>query len=160
VARRESDREDLLEEATGLNPCWEFRLHNETVPTVAGFRKNGNLTIYLREGTMFHFDTGGRLRRAYVAGELYRSEGRTISRLRRERTTDSTTLLRKDLGDAELRDWLEREWKILVELLERLENGEYLLLRKRGAESDGIGRLLATLKSIVQSPPRISAPLR
>lgn len=102
MARIEADREDLLREAVALVRRVEFQPLPDQAPIVAGFRATGWLSIYFSPDQMYQFDEQGRLRRSYVDGLLYRTEGHFLAELRRERTAAETTLMRRDLTDDDL----------------------------------------------------------
>ncbi len=106
MAREESDREDLLREATAYGRRAEFRIVGGEHATVffVGLRESG-CSLYVGQDPVYHLDAGDRLRRAYVGGELYRTQGETLARLRRERTESTTDLLRTDLNEDELTDF-------------------------------------------------------
>lgn len=111
MARQESDREDLFAEAIAL-----IR-RVETVPLpiaerpplswFAGWRPDGSLSLYLGPDIVYQWDSEARLRRAYFDSLLYRTQGTTLARLQRERTTTQTRLVRHDLAPAELADFRE-----------------------------------------------------
>lgn len=107
MARQESDREDLFAEAVALTRRIECRLATTTgeLLVMAGFRPTGMFSIYLGPDTVYQFDVDGRLRRAYRTGFLFRTQGTTLARLRRERTATETELLRTDLTDEELHEF-------------------------------------------------------
>jgi hypothetical protein len=105
MPREESNREDLLGEATALVERVEFRLSDQSffgsAPIVAGFRPDGAFSIFFGEDPAYHFNAAGELRRAYRDGLLLKaSAGRLVS-LRRERTATETQLVRHELDDAE-----------------------------------------------------------
>ena len=107
MARHESDREDLMREATALVRRVELALPGRPEHVVCGFHSDGRLSIYFGPDPVYHFDTAGRLRRAYVDGCLYRTQGTTLARLKRVRTPAATELQRHDLSPDELPDFLE-----------------------------------------------------
>lgn len=102
MARSESDREDLLAEAVALVRRAEWRLPGFADLVLLGERDNGWFSIYLGQDRYFQFDADNRLRRAYVAPELFRTQGATLARLIRNRRGDATVLQRTDLSGAEL----------------------------------------------------------
>ncbi|MCA8991681.1 MAG: hypothetical protein KDA88_06870, partial [Planctomycetaceae bacterium] len=106
MARIEEDREDLYAELVTANPRWELELEGSPTPLITGIRPNGVWSVYFHPDRCYHFDANGGLRRAYVEGALYRSEGNTLARLIRQRSDEETTLLRYDLSPAELDDFL------------------------------------------------------
>jgi hypothetical protein len=110
MARHEADREDLWAEAVSLVSRAELMLEGSSEPILAGFRDNGWFSIYFGQDVMLQFTPDGGLRRAYRQGDLYRSQGTTLARLRRQRTAEETTLLRFDLPPDELKEF--RAWMI------------------------------------------------
>lgn len=125
MARHETDREDLFAEAVALTRRLAGRM-SETGPNiVAGFRENGWLSVYLGPDPMYQFDEFGRLRRAFREGLLYRTQGTTLARLRRERTPETTELLRSDLTSGELSEFRQLVYNDLLPLAVALENGSF-----------------------------------
>src|SRR5262245_3342321 len=106
MSRHESDREDLMAEATALRERIALQLGGETEHVVLGFRDNGGWSLYFGSDPVFHFDAAGGLRRAFVDGELYRSQGTTLARLTRTRTDREVQLVRHDLSQGELEEFL------------------------------------------------------
>lgn len=102
MARDESDREDLLAEATALVRRAEWHVPELAGPVLLGERDNGWFSMYLGQDQYYQFDAENRLRRAYVAPVLYRTQGVTLARMIRDRTNDATVLRRIDLSEVEL----------------------------------------------------------
>ncbi len=104
VAQQESDREDLMREATAIVRRAEFSYpgRSKDDPVIAGFRRDGSLAIYFGADPVYQFDEQHRLRRAYASGHLYRTQGQTLARLTRQRSPEETVLLRHDLEPDEL----------------------------------------------------------
>lgn len=102
MARNETDREDLLAEAAALVKRAEWQVPELPGPVLLGERDNGWYSIYLGQDIYYQFDAENRLRRAYVAPALYRTQGVTLARLIRDRTSDATVLRRTDLTATEL----------------------------------------------------------
>jgi hypothetical protein len=102
MARQEADRDDLFAEAVSLIRRWEGRMPACSVPVLAGFKAHGETSFYFEPDRVYHYDTEGRLRRAFIDGLLYRSREDTLTRLRRERTESETALLRSDLTSDEV----------------------------------------------------------
>jgi hypothetical protein len=116
MARQESDREDLMAEATALSERVELEVPGEGEHIVAGFRDDGRWSIYFGSDPVYHFDANGGLRRAFVAGDLYRSQTRTLARLTRTRTDGEVHLIRHDLDPNELERFLS-EMRIRIDRL-------------------------------------------
>jgi len=102
MARVEANREDLMREAVALVRRASFHTSSAGPEIIVGFRQNGWLSIYFGPDPMYQFDEEGRLRRAFVGGLLYRTQGQTLAELRRHRTDRETTLVRRDLDDQSL----------------------------------------------------------
>lgn len=145
MARHETDREDLLVEATALRERVELAVPGEAEPVVAGFRDNGWFSVYFGADPVYHFDKEGRLRRAFVGGNLYRSQARTLARLTRTRTDSATTLIRHDLDAAELDDFLSAMQYRLDRLIAALEQHAVQVVRQVPAEEDLLSRLRRAL---------------
>lgn len=107
MARHESDREDLMREATGLPRRVSLALPGSAEPVVAGFRRSGALSVYFGPDPVYQFDAAGGLRRAYADGFLYRTQGSTLARLERQRSEAAVTLSRHDLAPPELAAFLQ-----------------------------------------------------
>jgi hypothetical protein len=101
MAREEHDREDLLGEATAYVERIEFKIGASAAPVFIGFRRDGAASFYFGADPVFHFNSAQELRRAFVAGLLYRAERGRLVRLRRERTATETRLLRSEVSDDE-----------------------------------------------------------
>lgn len=110
MARHETDREDLYDELSSYAGRWELEMTWLDVPVVAGMRRfnpdqnreDGRLSIYLGPDRVYHFDNENRLRRAYVDGQLFRTQGTTLAVMERHRSVKAITLQRHDLSTAEL----------------------------------------------------------
>ncbi len=101
MAREESDREDLISEATALVDRAAFALQDSADEIVVGFRRDGSPSIYLTPDRVYQFNNAGELRRAYVDGDLYKAERVRLTAMSRERTTRKTALVGRDLTDDE-----------------------------------------------------------
>src|SRR6186997_1242741 len=97
MARRESEREDLLREATALVERAELTLEGSEEPIVVGFRRDGSASFFFGVDPVYQFNAACELRRAFVGGLLYKAErGRLVS-LSRQRTMESVALFRAEL---------------------------------------------------------------
>jgi hypothetical protein len=131
MARNEADREDLMAEAVSLVKRLECQYPPRTECTVVGMNSFGWLFVYLGQDTMYRFDELGRLRRAFVDGLLYRTEGRTLAVLERRRTSNlsesgtamKSELLRRDLTGDQLLAFQQRTRADLKELYDGLTTG-------------------------------------
>ncbi len=97
MARHEADREDLVKEATAYVIRGELLIPDWEQPLFIGFRKTGAFSFYFGPDPVYQFDPQARLRRAFVAGKLYRSQGHILCSMYRHRTETETALMRTDL---------------------------------------------------------------
>ena len=151
MARQEADRDDLFSEATALTTraLWkrfpsrgfqssqlrhgqpEFEVNSSRLDAfdevLIGTRENTWLSVYWDQSWMVQFNEVDRIRRAFVEPDLYRSQGGTMSRLRRRRTPHETALLRHDLNAQELTEFLKglsQRLNETIELIESCRSGE------------------------------------
>lgn len=160
MARTESDREDLMAEAVAMTRRIEVTIPGEQTLIVTGFRANGWLSIYLGPDRMYQFDEQGRLRRAFVNGLLYRTQGATLAQLHRQRTDTETILLRRDLSDAELAEFRLTMLDHLTAFHERLTKQEVVIVRRIPAEDDPLLNDLAVgLDRVLNASEFLAPPL-
>lgn len=129
MARNESDREDLIREATALRNRVEWQVLGEPEPVFAGVRSDGSLSVYFGGDPVYQFSADGGLRRAFVDGFLYRTQGETLARLSRERSTEATVLHRSDLSPDALDQFLARMDDRLSRLEQSLADGSAIRMR-------------------------------
>ncbi len=160
MARHESDREDLMREATALRQRVEFQVPHEADLITAGFRDNGCFSIYVGPDPVFHFDKDSRLRRAFAAGQLYRTQGTTLARLTRVREPNRTDLLRHDLSAEELREFLQTSRCRLAELIDAIDNKRFTVVAQIPADGDVVANAVAAVRRFMQTDdclaPRIA----
>jgi hypothetical protein len=106
MSRRESDREDLLREATALVERVELKLSGKEDSVVAGFRRDGAASFFFGADPVYQFNATGELRRAFVGGLLYKTDGGKLVEMRRERTAKAVELRSRQLDAAETATFL------------------------------------------------------
>lgn len=160
MSRHEADREDLFAEGTALTTRIELVLPGEVEPVVAGCRPTGAWSIYFGGDPCYHFNAEGRLRRAFVSGYLYRTQGETLARLRRERTDEAVVLERTDLRAEELAAFVDAMQERLSSLDHLLANESAVITRREPADSDvkrqlrlAIQMILATREQLAPAIP-------
>lgn len=154
MARHEADREDLFAEARALLRRIEARPTSGDPLIVIGVRSTGWLSIYLGPDLMYQFDAGGRLRRAFSGGELYRTQGTTLARLRRERTDAETTLQRRDLSAEELAEFQQQVQRDVGQLICDLAENRLTILRQEPANDAELqAELLVALRQTMHVTP-------
>ena len=134
--RTESDRDDLMAEAVAMTRRVELTIPGEETLIVTGFRANGWLSIYLGPDLMYQFDEHGRLRRAFVNGLLFRTQGTTLAQLHRQRTDTETILLRRDLSNSELAEFRLALFNRATAFHERLTKREVVIVRQVPVEDE------------------------
>ena len=141
MARQESDREDLLREATALVERAELQIPGESEPVTAGFRKDGSLSLFFGGDPVYQFNTAGELRRAFADGLLYKAErGRLVS-LRRERSEHEVALVRRELTGDETVAFLAAAHQRLLRLGKALQSGQSQLLGQVPADGEAPARV-------------------
>ncbi len=153
MAQQESDREDLFAEAVAFVRKIELSVATDERPEtiVAGYRRNGLFTVYLSPDEMYQFTEASLLRRAFVDGAMYRTQGATLAKLTRHRTADVSELLRIDLAADELTAFLDRTRRHLHHLLNVLVYERYRVVRQFPINEDLVSSLTETLRKILQT---------
>ena len=152
MARTETDREDLMAEAVAMTRRLELYRDGEPAPLVIGFRPNGWLSIYLGPDRMYQFDEGGRLRRAFVNGFLFRTQGTTLARMHRERSDTETTLRRHDLTPHELAEFRAELIHHVGRFFNLLAQGDLKVLRQiPGEDAALLNDLVAAIRCAVEA---------
>ena len=151
MARQESDREDLIREATALVERIEIRQPGNSFETVIGFKRTGGLSIYFGADPVYQFDSTGAFRRGYLNGCLLRTQGTTIAELTRQRTETESHLLRRDMESGELAQVRENALAQLRRLARQLEAGEPEVLRSVTDDEDRLVLQIAQFVNTVIS---------
>jgi hypothetical protein len=152
MARHESDREDLMREATALIRRAELSYpgRSENDPVITGFRRDQSLAVYFGADPVYQFDDQHRLRRAFVSGHLYRTQGQTLARLTREHRRDETVLHRHDLNADELQAFLQSAKNQLTELHRAIASNAARVLATIPADGDLLPELEAFLAEVLR----------
>ena len=134
MARQESDKEDLIRDATALIERTEFVLTDDDAVLTVGFFRDGRMVVYFDQDPFYQFDVKGRLRRAFENGILFRSQGTTLSRMTRTRTDESdanrqVVLKRTNLNSESLSTFRERMCERLRGLQDAIASGKIEILR-------------------------------
>ena len=120
MARQESDREDLLREATALIERVELKLPQLDESVVVGFRRDRSASIFWGTAFVAQLNRKGELRRAFADGKLLKAVDGHWASLSRERQDDCVILLRHDLSPEEERSLNNRITAMIIELRETL----------------------------------------
>jgi hypothetical protein len=150
MARNEADREDLIREATALVDRLELIVPGFDAPVTAGFRRHGGLSLFFDQDPVYQFDSAGRMRRGFVAGKLFRSQGDTLAELTRQRTDAATTLLRRDLPADELAGFRNMMLQTLQRLADQLAAGTVVVQRAVAESESPLNRVAESLQQIME----------
>ena len=159
MARDESDREDLLREATALVERAEFRFDARPGLFTAGFRRDGGLSLFFGADPVYQFNAAGELRRAFVAGELYKARSGRLVVMRRERTADQVLLVSHELSEQAKQTFLRDLGGQLDELRGAIEQACLYIIRQVPDEWRPVERHTAWLASR-SIPVRVAASPR
>jgi hypothetical protein len=141
MARDESDREDLLREATALVERVELEVGEGSGRIVAGFRSTGAFSIFFDADPVYQFNTAGELRRAYRDGLLYKADRGWLASLRRTRQASEVVLVRYDLSEAEQAEFISRMAREMIGFAARLKSQDYRIVGSIPPEYDVTGRI-------------------
>lgn len=147
MAREEQTREDLLAEAKNLveRVSLQFSPPLGIEETVAGFRRDGSLAIFLGQQRVYQFTSAGDLRRAYVDGLLYKAQAGKLVSMRRERTLEAVNLVSVPLNELAKCEFFSEMQAWLDQLKRATERGQYSVLGQVPPDAAVIERVLAWL---------------
>ncbi|MCH2213384.1 MAG: hypothetical protein MK110_18950 [Fuerstiella sp.] len=162
--RQESDKEDLIRDATALVERAEIVCDGWSAVITIGFFRNGRCSVYFDQDPFYQFDEHGLLRRAFEAGFLYRSQASTLARLDRCRPTDKhidtsgVVLQRSDLTRSDLRQFHERMTCLIKRLLGAITEQQYRVHRAVTPDNQIPARTLLLLNLVLQHKTEFIAP--
>jgi hypothetical protein len=158
MARRESDREDQLREATALVERAELTIEGDDEPIVVGFRRDGSASFYFGADPVYQFNTAGELRRAFVEGLLYKAERGRLVALCRERSATEVALVRTELSADDSAALVSAMRDRLALLLSTLAAGNYSVVGQVPADAAVPERICRWLDELPTNVPIASAP--
>jgi hypothetical protein len=158
MARHESEREDLLREATALVERAELAVAGEHQPVTVGFRKDDSLSVYFGGDPVYQFNAAGQLRRAFAGGMLHKAERGRLVELHRERTAAETVLVRRDLTREQTPAFLTAAIARLTSLQYSLAASDYKVTGQVPAGRDIVSRVRDWLDRHVDSLAIASRP--
>jgi hypothetical protein len=148
MAREESEREDLLREATALVERIELQITNAaggedavSVPIVIGFRSNGAISIFFGSDPVYQFNAAGELRRAYCDGALFKATHGKLISLHRVRRTNEVKLLSRELTNGEETAFMFRMQDRLRALAISLDCGSFRIIGQMPSDADVLHRV-------------------
>lgn len=159
MARLSSDREDLMAEAVTLVPRIAFLLPHSPREIVAGGRADGRWSIFFGGDPVYQFDMEHRLRRAFIEGVPYRSQGTTLARLTRQESQHETVLLRHDLTADELTQFFRRLRLDLQPVADAISHGTAQILNCIPPGSDCLAELADSIQNVLKGGDALSPAL-
>ncbi len=160
MARQSSDKEDLMAEVVTLSPRVALLIPGLLDEIIAGKRTDGRWSIFFGGDPVYHFDSQSRLRRAFLDGNLYRSQGATLARLTRQPTPTATVLLRHDLEAAELADFLQRMRLQLARLAAAIKLGTVAIQQLIPPTADFLPELAQHLNLVLNAETPLAPALK
>lgn len=154
MARHESDREDLLREATALRERIEYEVDAESI--VVGYRSDGSGSLFLGVEPVYQFNRPGELRRAYWRGLLVKAERGKLVTLRRHRVEREVQLLRRELSEEETESFLEEVRMHLSRTLQRLQSADCRVIGQVPNDQPVDERVRAWLAQRLEEPLAIA----
>ncbi|REJ67760.1 MAG: hypothetical protein DWQ31_10250 [Planctomycetota bacterium] len=151
MARQESDREDLLNEATALRERIELTHSGEDEPVTVGFRAGGDISFYFGPEVVYQFNAAGQLRRAHLGDRLIKAERGRLVALKRVRTPEATTLQRFDVDETQTAEIFAAMRSRLEALLKILERGDFHIVGQVPAEQPLIERIVRELPALLEA---------
>lgn len=164
MARQETDKEDLIRDATALVERAEIICEEWSTIITIGFFRDGRCAVYIDQDPFYQFDSSGLLRRAFESGFLYRSQGSTLAQINRRRSTsknsetETVVLCRNDLSVSELHQFRERMTLHLNRLHNSIELGKYSVCRAVTSDGKIPARTLPMLNAVLQHGSEFVAP--
>jgi hypothetical protein len=151
MARDESNREDLLREATALVERIELVLRksdhsiesNDLIGQhiVAGFRRDGALSVFFGEDPVYQFNAAGELRRAYCGGNLLKATRGRLASLERVRTQNEIQLVSHELSREEEATFMSKMHDRLCHFSELIDLNLLEVVGRVPPDADVLGRL-------------------
>jgi len=158
MARNESDREDLLREATALCERAEYLLPQEAEPVVAGFRRDGSFSLFFGAERVVQFNSTAQLRRGYFHGRLLKADKGKLVWMTRERTADAVMLLSQPLSAEESAQLLATAAELVDCLSSHLRQATFELVGQVPADGDIAARVIAWAAALPRPVQIAAAP--
>jgi hypothetical protein len=158
MAQEEQDREDLMDEATALVERAEIEIDGFLASVVCGFRRNGELSLFLGADPVYQFNGRNQLRRAFVDNVLYKAEQGRLIALRRERSAGSICLVRRDLSAEDTFKFMELLHANLLRLKSALTDAQYRLIQQVPTNAQVIRRVQEWLANNTEDLSIASSP--
>lgn len=156
MAREEHQREDLMRDARAMVRRAEIEL--PPLPSlVMGKHPTGAASFFFGEDPVFHINSRGQLRRAYVAGRLYKAEGGELIEMERVRTPGQVELRSHTLSPSEREAFTTNVGHRLTDVVAHVDRGAYTLVAEVPAQSDVVDEIVAWLRPFLAGPLEIAS---
>ena len=136
MARFEQDREDLMREATRLLPRASWSTAEIDRRIVTGIRPPGALSVYFGADPVYHFNSRGELRRAFIDGLLWKADRGRLVRMRRARSPEQTLLMATTVEADEQATRLARLQAELATFIDSVKREQTQLIESVGPQAD------------------------
>jgi len=148
MPRETEDREDLLRDATAYVTRVQLKFASDAtlVEVFAGFRVQGAASFYFDQDPVYHFNSAGQLRRAFVDDVLIKAESGQLVEWRRQRTDTTVTMLRQEMSAEQQHKFCETAVRQLGGLRQSIAQGSIVLEGQIPAGEDVVVRLAAYLE--------------
>ncbi|NOZ40120.1 MAG: hypothetical protein GXP24_07830 [Planctomycetes bacterium] len=168
MASKSQDREDLLRDATAFTTRVQLQVSSGERSEVvfAGFRAGGAASFYFDQDPVYHFNSAGQLRRAFVDDYLVKAEAGRLVRLHRQRSDSESALLRDAMTTDEQQTFCCTVLQRLRKLLQRIVEADFVLEGQVQDDEDdklaenALDRLTTYLKQLdeirVADTPRVA----
>ncbi|WP_425615996.1 hypothetical protein NA78x_005934 [Anatilimnocola sp. NA78] len=158
MARNESDREDLLREATALVERAEYLLPREIEPVVAGFRRDGSFSLFFGGERVVQFNSAAQLRRGYFHGRLLKADKGRLVWMTRERTSEAVVLLSQPATSEETATLLRQAAELVDCFSVHLQEQTFTLVGQVPAEGNIAERIIAWAAAMPRPVQVAAAP--
>lgn len=134
MAREHHDRENLLGDAVAFTRRIEFRTQRGE-ELFFGLRPNGAASVYLDQDPVYHFNSAGELRRAFVSDALLKAERGQLVTMRRQRPGGEVQLISRAMTSDDATTLLEQIRSSLQAVFNELQEER---LQRVGQVPDGV----------------------
>lgn len=156
VAREPQQREDLMRDAHALVERAEIVWHPDEPPLIAGKRRAGAVSLFFGEDPVYHFTSEGKLRRAYVAGLLYKAEGGRLFEIERVRVPGAVEMRSRPLTATEEAHFLGAMTVKLRQALDAFDRGAHAVVAQYPAEGTVARSLFQFVRQRLAGPTIIA----
>jgi hypothetical protein len=141
-----------MREASALVERVELTIPGEAENVIAGYRRNGALSLFFGSQPVYQFNTLGELRRGYVEDSLLKANAGALVSMVREEEATRTVLRSRPLSPAAQELLLKTAHDRLLSVSSHLTNGTFQLVAVVPDDVDVAQRLRDDLRQLVQQP--------